>query len=49
MVDLAEVPLVNQKKCQEAYASFGDITPRMICAGFYKEGGKDACQGNFVN
>lgn len=44
---LAEVPLVNQQKCVEAYESFGGITPRMICAGFEKQGGKDACQGNF--
>nr|WCR76448.1 trypsin-like protein [Sitodiplosis mosellana] len=42
----AEVPLVNQKKCNEAYTSFSPITPRMICAGFYEEGGKDACQGD---
>nr|WCR76449.1 trypsin-like protein [Sitodiplosis mosellana] len=42
----AEVPLVNQKKCNEAYTSFSPITPRMICAGFYEEGGKDSCQGD---
>lgn len=42
----AEVPLVNQQKCIDAYSSFGGITPRMICAGFEKEGGKDACQGD---
>lgn len=45
---LAEVPLVNQQRCVEAYESFGGITPRMICAGFEKQGGKDACQGNFA-
>lgn len=38
----AEVPLVNQKKCQEAYDSH-KITPRMVCAGF-EQGGKDSCQ-----
>lgn len=41
----AEVPIVNQQKCSEAYSSFNDITPRMLCAGFDK-GGKDACQGD---
>ncbi|KXJ71916.1 hypothetical protein RP20_CCG019308 [Aedes albopictus] len=41
----AYVPAVNQEKCVEAYASFGEITPRMLCAGFDK-GGKDACQGD---
>lgn len=46
MIYLAEVPLVNQRKCQDAYSSFSPITPRMICAGFYAEGGKDACQGD---
>ncbi|XP_065073552.1 trypsin 5G1-like [Ochlerotatus camptorhynchus] len=39
------VPAVNQQKCVEAYASFGEVTPRMLCAGFDK-GGKDACQGD---
>lgn len=41
----AYVPSVNQEKCTEAYSSFGEITPRMLCAGFDK-GGKDACQGD---
>ena len=40
---LAEVPLVNQKKCQVAYPQ---LTPRMICAGFYDLGGKGACYGD---
>jgi trypsin len=39
----AFVPSVNQEDCDEAYADFGGITDRMICAGF-KQGGKDACQ-----
>ncbi|XP_031638810.1 polyserase-2-like [Contarinia nasturtii] len=42
----AEVPLVNQKKCHIAYARYGGVSPRMICAGFYENGGKDACQGD---
>ncbi|XP_053685995.1 trypsin 5G1-like [Sabethes cyaneus] len=39
------VPAVNQEQCAKSYASFGKVTPRMICAGFEK-GGKDACQGD---
>lgn len=41
----AEVPIVNQEKCNTAYKSFGGVTARMVCAGFDK-GGKDACQGD---
>ncbi|XP_055628746.1 trypsin 5G1-like [Toxorhynchites rutilus septentrionalis] len=41
----ADVPSVNQETCQAAYTYFGEITARMICAG-YKQGGKDACQGD---
>lgn len=40
----AEIPIVNQEKCEKAYKQYGGITTRMICAGFDK-GGKDACQG----
>ncbi|XP_058979501.1 trypsin 5G1-like [Musca domestica] len=39
------VPTVNQDECALAYRGFGDITERMLCAGF-TEGGKDACQGD---
>lgn len=42
----AEVPIVNQQKCEQAYKRHGGITARMICAGFDK-GGKDACQGEY--
>ncbi|XP_055536363.1 trypsin 5G1-like [Wyeomyia smithii] len=41
----ANVPAVNLEQCAKSYASFGTITPRMLCAGF-EEGGKDACQGD---
>lgn len=36
----AEVPIVNQRKCSNAYARYGGVTPRMVCAGF-EIGGKD--------
>lgn len=39
------VPIVNQTDCHEAYARFGGVTERMICAG-YPGGMKDACQGD---
>lgn len=44
----AEVPIVNQEKCEEAYKRYGGITARMICAGF-DQGGKDACQGRYCH
>lgn len=39
----ANVPIVNQPKCQTLYPS-NKITERMICAGYF-EGGIDSCQG----
>nr|AAT66249.1 trypsin precursor [Mayetiola destructor] len=42
----AHVPIVNQRVCDAAYEKYSGVTPRMICAGFYEEGGKDACQGD---
>lgn len=39
-----QVPIVNHEACQAAYLGFGQVTERMICAG-YENGGKDACQG----
>lgn len=46
-VDLREVmvPFVSRKKCNGSNSYNGDITNRMICAGFM-QGGKDACQGD---
>lgn len=35
------VQIVNQKICSKAYSAQGGVTPRMICAGNYKQGGKD--------
>lgn len=42
----AYVPIVNQKICNSAYEEYSGITSRMICAGFYDEGGKD---GELIN
>jgi len=41
----AEIPIVNQKVCEDAYKSVKSITARMICAG-QKKGGRDSCQGD---
>lgn len=41
----AEVPIMNQNKCVDAYKSRRGVTPRMLCAGL-EQGGKDACQSN---
>ncbi|XP_012386524.2 mannan-binding lectin serine protease 1 isoform X3 [Dasypus novemcinctus] len=41
-----EIPIVDHRTCQEAYASLKKkVTGDMICAG-EKEGGKDACAGD---
>lgn len=39
------VPLVENEECASSYLGYGDITERMLCAG-YKAGQKDACQGD---
>lgn len=41
------VQIVNQRLCNKAYSIYGGVTPRMICAGNYKEGGKD-CKHFFL-
>lgn len=42
-----DVPIVDHEECKKDYLknNAGDITSRMICAG-YKEGGKDSCSGD---
>lgn len=40
-----DVPIVNNTICKNAMQYDGDITNRMICAGF-AEGGKDSCVGD---
>ena len=39
------VPLTTRANCNDANSYSGDITARMICAGF-NAGGKDSCQGD---
>ncbi|XP_076147233.1 transmembrane protease serine 5 [Alosa pseudoharengus] len=41
----APVPLISTKKCNSSCMYKGEITPRMLCAG-YTEGKVDACQGD---
>lgn len=40
-----KIEIINREKCRSAYASRIPVTERMICAGDYYNGGRDACQG----
>lgn len=40
-----QVPIINNQDCTNSYGA-GEITERMICAGYLSSGGKDACQGD---
>lgn len=37
-----QIPILNQEKCFDAYKGLRKITSRMVCAGYYDEGGKDS-------
>lgn len=39
----AEIHIINQDKCVDAYKNRRGVTPRMLCAGL-EQGGRDACQ-----
>lgn len=45
ILNKVEVPLVTTAACNATTAYNGEVTERMICAG-YKQGGKDSCQGD---
>lgn len=45
ILNKVEVPLVTKDACNASNVYDGDVTDRMICAG-YPQGGKDSCQGD---
>ncbi len=45
ILNKVQVPLVSTADCNAPLAYDGEVTDRMICAG-YKNGGKDSCQGD---
>lgn len=42
----AEIHIINQNKCVDAYKNRRGVTNAMLCAGVEK-GGRDACQSNY--
>ncbi|XP_016979446.1 transmembrane protease serine 9-like [Drosophila rhopaloa] len=44
-LEQTEVPVVSSEECTQIYGA-GEVTERMICAGFVAQGGSDACQGD---
>jgi trypsin len=45
MLRSAEVPIFDQETCARLNENDGEVTDRMICAG-YLAGGRDSCQGD---
>lgn len=43
-LQFVQVPIIDDYTCQTAYKGYNTITANMICAGFYRIGGKDACK-----
>lgn len=42
----AEVDVISQTRCKEAYYGEHGITPRMMCAGSGRNGRSDTCEGD---
>lgn len=45
VLQVLDVPVVDQKICQKIYAFYNPVTSEMMCAG-HMAGGKDTCQGD---
>jgi len=45
-LQVAAVPMISQKDCEDAYSSQNTITSSMFCAGKLNIGGVDSCQGD---
>ena len=40
------MPGISNSECKNHYGSSAQITNRMVCAGYVKGGGTDACSGD---
>lgn len=47
-LQVVEVPILAIDYCINAYGA-ENVTSRMLCAGYFEEGGKDACQVININ
>lgn len=43
-LQFVQVPIIDDYTCQAAYRGYNTITANMICAGFHRVGGRDACE-----